>query len=503
MKTILVILVSVLYTLNGCINNSSLETYDAPSSEKASEDYSLSVNGQKVFCYTAQVYDTRHTEGYFFGENGIPFSTVSFAYFDFSGKVNVKILLNNEIKKAVVRPLSLGVHAEVKKNQIEFIIDKPGSYTVEPEGSDKRVLHIFANPIMERPDVKDENLIYYGPGEHIINIIELQDNQTLFIDGGAIVYFDAFENDSVYRIETRNRTIKLKRFDHAISAANAKNIKIKGRGILDFQRVAEKYGRKNPIHINNCENVEIEGIIMRGANCWHNTIYRSKNVTVDNIKEIAWGFNTDGINVVLSQDVHIKNSFLRQRDDGIVMKSMDTGNTDAFISEVPQSASSTSNVLVEDCVVWSDWGYALGVTYETRMPVENIVFRNCDIINATHSTDMQGVIGILVADSSTVSNVKFENIVIERSLKPLIKLEQKITKWTECEELGEIHDIYFNGISYLEGNPQPVIFNGLLGNSIIRDIHLNNLNFLGRKINNFSDWDFQWDESVSGVYLNE
>ena len=193
---------------------------------------------------------------------------------------------------------------------------------------------------------------------------------------------------------------------------------------------------------------------------------------------------------------------MRQRDDGIVMKSMDTGNMDAFITEVPQPETTTSNVLVEDCVIWSDWGFALGVTYEIRMPVKDITFRNCDIIHATHANKRQGVLGILVADSSTVSNVTFENIVIERSLKPLIKLDQRLTNWTVNKNLGRIHDITFSNIRYLHGEPQPVIFTAAQGKASIRDIYLNDLEFLGKKVHMVDDSEFQINENVENVFIN-
>ncbi len=476
-------------------------TYAAPESEKPFEDYSIKVNDTDVFCYSGKVFDTRFTEGTLMGESEIQYSTVGFSYFDISGRVKVAVKVNRSITSATIRPLSRNIKATVIDNTIEFYVDKPGTLTIEPDGNEKRVLHLMINPKEESiPDLKDENIIYYGPGEHVVNTIKLKSNQTLYVAGGAVVYFDVFEGDSIYREEFRNRKkTVLKRYDHGIEAINSKNIKIKGRGILDFNRIIDKMGRKNPIHISNCENVEIEGVILRGANCWHATIYRSKNILIDNIKEIAAGYNSDGINIVLSKDVYIKNCFLRQRDDGIIMKSMDTGNMDAFIVEVPQEKTSTSNVLVEDCVIWSDWGYALGVTYETRMPVNNIEFRNCDIINATHATDEQGVIGILVADSDVVSNVKFNNITIERSLKPLIKLDQKITPWTVNEDLGMIKNITFSNIKYLEGEKQPVIFHGFPGKGGIQNVNLIDLNFLGNDIKNFIDWDFRINEFVKEV----
>ncbi|WP_298238979.1 glycosyl hydrolase family 28 protein [uncultured Algibacter sp.] len=483
--------------------NEALTVYSAPKSEKPFEDYKITVDGSDVFCYSGKVFDTRFTEGTLMGESEIKYSTVGFGYFDISGKVKVSVKVNREISSATIRPLSRNIEATVKNNTIEFYVDKPGALTIEPDGNEHKVLHLFVNPKEENvPSPDDENVIYFGPGEHVVNTIKLKSNQTLYVAGGAVVYFDVFEGDSIYRKEYRKRRqIELDRYDHGIEAINAKNIKIKGRGILDFNRVLEKMGRKNPIHTNNCDGVEIEGVIMRGANCWHATIYRSKNVVIDNIKEIGAGYNTDGLNIVLSQNVHIKNCFLRQRDDGIVMKSMDTGNMDAFIVEVPQERTSTSNVLVEDCTIWSDWGYALGITYETRMPVNDITFRNCDIIHATHAETAQGVIGILVADADVVSNVKFENITIERALKPIIKLDQRVTPWTVNKDLGAIKDITFSNIKYLSGEPQPVIFHGFPGKGGIQDIKLKNLNFLGKDIKSTDDWEFKINKYVKDIHF--
>jgi hypothetical protein len=490
----------VLFT--GC-NKGNLVIYPAPESEKHSDDYTLKVNGKDVFCYEARVYDTRYTEGMLYGEKGLAYSTVSFAYFDISGPVKVKITVNDDTESAVIRPLSHNIVPVVRNNTIEFTIREPGSYTIEPNGSDKRVLHLFANPLQEKPDPEDPDIIYFGPGEHVVSTINLKDNQTLFVDGGAVVYFDIDEDETPYRTEVRSGVINLLRYDHAIQAVNTRNVKIKGRGIIDFERVGAKYGRKNPIHIGHSNNVKIEGVILRDATCWHLTVYRSDNVVVDNLKAISMNYNTDGICVVLSQNVHIKNCFFRQRDDGIIMKAMDTGNTDAFIEEIRYPPVSTSDVLVENCVIWSDWGYALGATYEIRKPVHDIIFRNCDIIHATHAVDLQGVLGILVSDSSTVSNVRFENITIERSLKPLIKMDMRATPWTVNHELGNIRDIHFKNIRYLSGDIQPVIFLGESETGNIKNIHLTGLEFLGKHIESVFDWDFVFNEHVHNINIKK
>ncbi len=67
------------------------------------------------------------------------------------------------------------------------------------------------------------------------------------------------------------------------------------------------------------------------------------------------------------------------------------------------------DALVENCVIWNDWGRSLEIGAETRAEkIENIIYRKCDVIHVLSSVlDCQNV------DYADVNNVLFEDINIE------------------------------------------------------------------------------------------
>ena len=69
-------------------------SYPAPEGEPASPDYTVEAGGKSVFVYPAQVL------------HGGP---ASFAYFDFSGTVEVRVSATRPVRSAVVRPSSYGI----------------------------------------------------------------------------------------------------------------------------------------------------------------------------------------------------------------------------------------------------------------------------------------------------------------------------------------------------------------------------------------------------------
>ena len=70
-------------------------------------------------------------------------------------------------------------------------------------------LHLFANPVSDfGVNQYDPNVLYYGPGVHDIGHLELEEGQTLFVDGGAVLY-------------------------GSVTAIHKKNVRIVGYGIID------------------------------------------------------------------------------------------------------------------------------------------------------------------------------------------------------------------------------------------------------------------------------
>jgi hypothetical protein len=233
-----------------------------------------------------------------------------------------------------------------------------------------------------------------------------------------------------------------------IRIADATGVRVCGRGILDAGLVPHLGG--SMIALQHARDVRLEGITLRDAASWNVTIANSDHVRVDDVRIIAARLNSDGINSVNSRQVRVRGCFVRNSDDSIVVK---TPAPDAPVEEIE----------VEDCVVWNDWGYALGATYETRSPIGRVRFRSCDILFARH-----WCLGIHVSDGATVSDVSFADIEVAQlertttlpaagALTPQPKLVRMVIQrdvWGKDAERGHIRDIRFDRIT-VDGDRLP------------------------------------------------
>ena len=464
-----------------------LDSGEVPSGIK---EYEITVNGKPVKCNYTYVYDERAPEktltldrGYGTpARNTIAVSTVGYCNFDFEGsaQVEVKVKNLNKVTSATIRPLSKNIVPTIDGTVVKFRVTSPAQLTLEVNGSESRALHIFAdNPDKNKPDPNAANVRYFGKGTHELRASAMRTGETLYLDNEAHVYLVPAVGDTGTTATAM------------IRGTNISNITIAGRGILDFSRYPDKdFERRSSVRFDRCSNVTVQGVTLIGSPLWNLQFRECSNLTIDNAKIISYFYNSDGIDICTCKDVVVKNCFLRQRDDAICVK--------AFRGTVQRKAQ---NIVVENCTIWSDWGYALGVTYEVQDPAENIEFRNCDIIHAT--TKGQGVIGVLLSDYGDVTDVRFKNITIERSLKPLILLSQMISNWTTGSELGTIKNVSFSNIRYLSGARQPVRLNAVQGTASIDNITFEGLVFLGSPINSVTDWDFNLNDKVgSEIYLN-
>lgn len=318
--------------------------------------------------------------------------------FDLLSKSEIQIEVDTEFARYEIRPRTFEVKARREGRTIFLKVDRPMNFTVEIDGMN-HALHVFANPPKSMPQ---GNVIYYGAGEHKADLIWLESNQTLFIDEGAVVY-------------------------GVVYAKDAENVRIMGRGVLDaspyrrgnddnaggrevvdallergFAPVDMKY--HGNLVLNHCKNCLIEGIILKDAPMW-STIIRNncENITVDNIKIIGqWRYNSDGINICASKNVTVKNSFIRSFDDCIITRGAYLEGEDGNVE----------NVLVENCVLWCDWGKCLE-TWCGHKPTEikNVVFKNIYLIHlnavALNITVWYG------SNKSVVKNITYENIYMD------------------------------------------------------------------------------------------
>ena len=126
---------------------------------------------------------------------------------DFEEKLRVRVTPNAPFTSYCIRPFG-GMHARVG-NSIEFELIEPTKISIEIDGNIYENLFIFAEEQeTEKPCPTDDNVIYFGKGVHHIDVIELKENQTLYLEAGAFVYSRVFA-ENVKNIKTTRLNEKI------------------------------------------------------------------------------------------------------------------------------------------------------------------------------------------------------------------------------------------------------------------------------------------------------
>ena len=153
------------------------------------EGYNVKINGISVPLNTARVSAVpfnRRWPGHQRGREQT--ELINFLTFESDEPVVFEITPNKSFEEVVIRPQSLGIKPEIKGNAIVFTLEKPAYFTIEPFGRNN-ALHVFGDSICEYDiDKTDENVLYFGKGEHDVGMLNLKSYQTLFIEEGAVVY---------------------------------------------------------------------------------------------------------------------------------------------------------------------------------------------------------------------------------------------------------------------------------------------------------------------------
>ncbi|MGB9746414.1 MAG: glycosyl hydrolase family 28 protein [Bacteroidales bacterium] len=333
-----------------------------------------------------------------------------------------------------MRPLSSGIKPLFQNSDsiIRFRINKPGKYSVELNGGVLIPLFLFANPAETiMPYKNNRNVMFFEKGKiHYPGTIILKDNQEIFIEEGAIVV-------------------------GTIKGRNAKNVKIRGLGILDgsyssqfmdscatanktnagVKALPERGGINGLISLNECSDIVIEGITIYNSKTWDVVSALCNRVAIDNIKIISDNGGDDGIDVVSSKNVKISNSFIRTKDDCIAIKSF--AKTLALQSQQKENLAQqkitnpsfpplpegpffgVDSVMVTGCVFWNAlWGNSLEIGFELSGDISNVRFIDNDIIH----TEGGAAFIIHNARRGVVRNILVDNLRVEGTDQKLFDL---------------------------------------------------------------------------------
>lgn len=452
-----------------------LTVYEGPKTMESSRTAAVSVNGYDLF-----VYDVMVNHEHIWNANTQPSST-PMTYFDFSGTARIEIRmpgLEQPVESAQVLPETSGIAAEVKDGVVFFTVTQPGQYTVVFNGSVNKALHIFANPPEEDiPDPDDPDVFFIGPGEWVMDAIILQDNQTLYISGGAVVH-------------------------SIISVANARNVRICGRGMIDGSDFPAwnqpgSYARV-PVSLDHAKDVTVEDIIVVNSNCWNINSFSCKNVAMNNVKVISGRQNGDGFTFQSCTDHTVTGCFARTWDDSLVIKNY---------------SGSTKGITFRDCQIWTDLAQSMEIGYETDKgltldpEISEVLFENITVLYNFHKP----VISIHNSDDAFVHDITYRNIVVENAFmqgdngnnKELIEMTLQNSSWsTVRDEFGSIDNVLIDGLTVrntMDGKIPRSRFSGHDEEHRITNVTLQNVEILGMPITSLKDMKLSTDDYCDAI----
>ena len=500
----------------------SYRVYPVVQTELICHDYSVKINGVPAQLNSARVSAipfNRRWPGY---QRDISQSElVNFLSMTTDEAVSVEVTPSAPFdpEKVVVRPQSLGIKPVCENGKITFTLPGACFCTVEPFGRN-HALHIFADPMKDYGiDIHDENVLYFGPGEHEADMIEMKSNQTIFLDEGCVLHAH-------------------------IHAIDCDNIKILGRGILDNSRKKEtilfevhqelthaavrNVTRTRPIQLEYCNNIEIDGITIRDSMVYNVHPRCCRNIHIQDIKLIGnWRYNSDGIDMHNCEDVLIEGCFIRTFDDCLCVKGMDcfyAGDLDKAVYEAThrngQVYEEFKNVLVRNCVFWNDWGKCMEIGAETRAEkIYNVVFENNDVIHV-----MNPVLDCCNMDYADIFDITYRNINVEydetipkymiqradaqvyENLDPdyapdLIKvyIEFHYEYSAGGTRRGKCHDIKFQNIHLYSRQQPKMTFKGYDNDAAVENILVEDIYWNGKLLENLDQVDYNANEFTRNI----
>lgn len=432
--------------------------YPAPANEALSQDYRLEVNGQPVAIYLAKMAEVEDRPAWTLdpADVGGPYS---FAYFDFTGEVTLKITsLNKPLDRLVIQPLSAGVAPTIEGNTATFTIYRPCKLSFEPEGRIEPLLIFAGAPEVNPPQAGDPNVIYFGPGIHKPEKIKLGSGQTLYLAGGAIVKGGV--------------------------EVTGNDIQIRGRGILCGNDWAWRKGPGRMIRIADATNVTVEGIIVRGSWSWTIPIVNSRSVTITDIKLVCGkNPNDDGINPCNSQRIYIRDCFIRTDDDCIAMKGIEFGAAN----------SNVEYITVEDCILWADRARVFLLGHESRAQyMRHIILRDLEIIHFNMTPFL-----FEPGEEMSIEDVIVENVTAyadhpaqggDRAFE-FIRLRPTVNQYMKNEVPGRISNIRFSNISIIgeeRSGKYGIWVTGAGPQHTVSDVQFENITWHGQPLGNDS-----------------
>ena len=401
-----------------------------------SELYQVKVNGKEQRVY--------HTEFFDF---------VSFL--EENEKAEVEITVNEPFQKAVIRPTASQIPFEEDGNKISISLPAGKRVTLELDDKLESPLYILPGKYVQKPE--NATYVFESGKAYNVGCLQLKSDETVYIEYGAVV-------------------------SGRIYSRMADRVRVLGNGILygGNWHAWDENGAEQLIVPVLGEDIEIRGITLLDGGSWHIVPTACKNVLIEDVNVLGKVITGDGIDIVGSENVVVRNCFVRANDDCISIKAEEFQD--------PSGCADVKNILVEDCIFWNaEFGNTLEIGYETRCDeISDVVFRNCDVVHCQYEGNQSGgVLTIHNADRAHVHNIVYENIRIEDAQEKFIDIKTLDSKYSRDRERGMVNDILFRNIEITGGGfPVSIIRGFEMKNEVCRphDFYFDNVVIHGKKM---------------------
>ena len=449
---------SRVFTVPGVKEGTKLHqvfTYDAPEGAPLKHDYEVFIQPRggkewtKIDTYMAKVNAP-------IGNNKHKVCEISYAFFDFTGDVLVKVVCKNKkYKQARIRPDYRGVIANVQNDStVQFLLFQPENVSVEFDGSITDNLLLFTSkPPVSVEEARQEakrqgrEFVYYAPGFYTEDSIEVQSNTTYYLAGGAY-------------------------FTGTFAINKAHDVSILGRGVARPQKGYEG------CHVYRSRNVLLDGLILNTC-----PIGESHDVTLHDVKSISFPQWGDGLNVFGGcTNILYDRVFCRNSDDCTTAYATRKG-----------FRGSVNGVTMRNSTLWADVAHpimigihGIGDKSEVSDSICNLRYENIDILcQSEPQVDYQGCLAINCGDNNVVKDVVFDNIRIENIHQGSLFHVKTCYNSKYCSAPGRsVEDVLFRNIRYYGEQPYMSIISGYDENHKVR-----NITFEGLKINGQTIYD--------------
>ncbi len=249
--------------------------------------------------------------------------------------------------------------------------------------------------------------LIFTPGSYLTGSVYLKSNVILHLEEDAVLLgsttaFDYIKDPYIGWMSL-------------VFALKQQNIGITGKGTIDGrgfhtannmvdnihkgiftdplrQNRPNETNRPQNVYFRECENILIQGILLKDPASWNQTYDQCVNLLVDSIRVDSKNYwNNDGIDVVDCKNVVIRNSYFDAADDVLCFKSHD-----------PEKIC--EDVIVDNCVGRSS---ANGIKFGT---VSRGGFRNFKITNVTLFDTYRSAITFAAVDGGIVENIEVDGV---------------------------------------------------------------------------------------------